>query len=199
MTFASGLRSILRQDPDVIMVGEIRDAETAQIAIQAAMTGHKVLSTVHTNDSTGAVSRFVEMGVEPFLVSSTLLVAVAQRLVRRACTHCAETYAPEPEMLETLGLDPGGKYEFIRTEGCPHCNRSGYKGRTGVYEVLEIDRDVKRMILSHKSSDEMKWATMEAGRLTSLRQNAARKVVDRVTTFEEVAAAGLVGSDFSGE
>jgi len=147
MTFASGLRSILRQDPDVIMVGEIRDTETANVAVQAALTGHMVFSTVHTNDAAGAVTRFIEMGVAPFLVSSVMLVIIAQRLVRRVCTHCSEQVIPPPELLEYWGISPDDSIRFMKARGCSHCLDTGYRGRVGLYEILYINDAVRDMIL----------------------------------------------------
>jgi type IV pilus assembly protein PilB len=136
MTFASGLRSILRQDPDVIMVGEIRDSETASIGVQAAQTGHRVLSTVHTNDAAGAITRFIDMGIEPFLVASVLLVSFAQRLVRAVCPYCKEPSQPSQRALGSLGAGEGEDAKFMRGRGCYQCLNSGYKAATGVFEVL---------------------------------------------------------------
>jgi hypothetical protein len=141
MTFASGLRSILRQDPDVIMVGEIRDSETANIAVQAALTGHRVLSTLHTNDAPGAITRFVDMGVEPFLVASVMIVAFAQRLVRTVCPSCKAPYKPPAEALKFWGLDNVQNANFQQGQGCFNCMHTGYKGRSGVYEVMLIPRN----------------------------------------------------------
>ena len=136
MTFASGLRSILRQDPDIVMVGEIRDSETAKISVQAAMTGHLVLSTVHTNDAAGAVTRLLDMEIEPFMVSTVLLAAFAQRLIRKICPHCRESYTPSSQMQKAWGLEQKCGFEFVRGKGCFHCSDTGYKGRTGVFETL---------------------------------------------------------------
>ncbi len=187
MTFASGLRAILRQDPDVIMVGEIRDVETATIAVESAMTGHKLLSTLHTNDSPGAITRFQEMGIEPFLISSTLLVAVAQRLLRRLCEECLEPIPASKEALRVLGLpEPFPKnLRLFKAKGCPTCGKTGYQGRIGVYEVLEINDMVRGLILSRASSTEIKQATVEAGHLRTLQADAAAKVLDGITSFEE--------------
>jgi len=152
MTFASGLRSIMRQDPDVIMVGEIRDPETATIAVQAALTGHRVLSTVHTNDAAGAITRFIDMGIQPFLVSSVMLVSIAQRLIRKVCPYCKKPYDPPQEALEYWGLENTGDANFVRGQGCFNCMDTGYKGRTGIYEVLIINEMVQDMILKRKSA-----------------------------------------------
>jgi type IV pilus assembly protein PilB len=192
MTFASGLRSILRQDPDVIMVGEIRDHETANISVQAALTGHRLLSTVHTNDAAGAVTRFVDMGVEPFLISSVLLVSIAQRLVRRICPHCMETYEPDPALLKFWGLDGIRDAEFKRGTGCYHCNNTGFKGRTGVYEILVNDEQVQEMILHRASSQEISRTLQKNGSLRTLKQDASFKVLNGITTLEEATRAVMV-------
>jgi type IV pilus assembly protein PilB len=189
MTFANGLRSIMRQDPDVIMVGEIRDGETAGIAVQSALTGHRVLSTVHTNDAAGAITRFIDMGIEPFLVSSVMLVTIAQRLVRRICPYCTRPYSPPKEALSQWGLDKVQGANFMKGTGCFNCMDKGYKGRTGLYEVLLIDEFVQDMILKHASSQAITRAARESGRLTTLRDDAARKVVEGVTTLDEAASA----------
>ncbi len=186
MTFASGLRSILRQDPDVIMVGEIRDAETANVAVEASLTGHRVFSTLHTNDAAGAVTRFVEMGVEPYLVASTLLAAVAQRLVRRICADCAESYEPNPEHVKALGARlKQGETRFHRGRGCAQCGDSGYKGRLGIYEVLRVDARVQDLILRNASSVEIARDAVARGSLRTLKMDAAVKVLSGKTTYEE--------------
>ena len=189
MTFASGLRSILRQDPDVIMVGEIRDAETATIAVQAAMTGHRVLSTVHTNDAAGAIARFLDMGIEHFLVSSVMLVSFAQRLVRKICDYCVEPYKPPLDALAAWGLDRVEGANFQRGRGCFNCLDTGFKGRMGVYEVLVIDEMVQEMILKRSSAQEISRAAQRAGTLRTLKEDAAGKVLEGMTTLEEAASA----------
>ncbi len=189
MTFASGLRSIMRQDPDVIMVGEIRDPETASIAVQSAMTGHRVLSTVHTNDASGAITRFIDMGIEPFLVSSVMLVSVAQRLVRKVCSYCKKPYEPPKAALEYWGLDRVEGANFMQGTGCFNCMDKGFKGRTGIYEVLIIDEMVQTMILNRKSAQEITRAAQQAGKLTTLKEDAAAKVLAGETTLEEAASA----------
>lgn len=191
MTFAGGLRSILRQDPDVIMVGEIRDPETAAISVQAAQTGHRVLSTVHTNDAAGAISRFVDMGIEPFLVSSVLLVSFAQRLVRTVCPYCKESYEPSEKALASLGIDPkdAQNANFQRGRGCYQCKNTGYKGRTGIFEVLVNDETVQEMILRRAPSQDIARAAVEAGNLRTLQKDAAQKVLKGVTTLEEALAS----------
>jgi type IV pilus assembly protein PilB len=192
MTFASGLRSILRQDPDVIMVGEIRDAETASIGVQAALTGHRVLSTLHTNDAAGAMTRLMDMGIEPFLVSSVMLVSFAQRLVRKVCPHCRMPHQPSPEALRYWRLSETDTSGFVIGQGCFNCMNSGYKGRTGVYEVLVIDDMVQDMILKRNSAHEINRAAIEAGNLTTLRDNALEKVIQGITSLEEAASAVLM-------
>ncbi|UCH19610.1 MAG: Flp pilus assembly complex ATPase component TadA [Deltaproteobacteria bacterium] len=192
MTFADGLRSILRQDPDVIMVGEIRDTETATIAVQAALTGHRVLSTLHTNDAAGAITRFIDMGIEPFLVSSVMLVSFAQRLVRTICPSCIEPYQPPPEALDYWGLQEVENSNFMHGKGCFNCMNTGYKGRTGVYEVLIIDEMIQNMVLKKNSAQEIGQAAQQNGNFTTLKEDAADKVVRGITTLEEAASAVLV-------
>jgi type IV pilus assembly protein PilB len=189
MTFAGGLRSILRQDPDVIMVGEIRDSETANIAVQAALTGHRVLSTLHTNDSPGAITRFIDMGVEPFLVASVMIVSFAQRLVRKVCPSCKTAYRPPSEALKFWRLDQVKNVNFQQGRGCFNCMHTGFKGRTGVYEVLIIDDIVQNLILKRKSAYEIARAAKEAGNFTTLKENAAEKVIRGITSLEEAASA----------
>jgi len=192
MTFASGLRAIMRQDPDVIMVGEIRDTETASIAVQSALTGHRVLSTVHTNDAAGAITRFVDMGIEPFLVSSVMMVSIAQRLVRRVCDYCKKPYQPPEEALTFWKLDNAEEAEFVHGSGCFNCMDKGFKGRTGVYEVLPITEMVQDMILARSSAQEITRSAQKSGLLTTLRDDAAAKVLTGITTLEEAASAIMV-------
>jgi type IV pilus assembly protein PilB len=189
MTFAGGLRSILRQDPDVIMVGEIRDAETASIGVQAAMTGHRVLSTIHTNDAAGAVTRLVDMGLEPFLVASVLLVSFAQRLVRTVCPYCKESYQPPEKALEQFGLLESVGAHFQHGKGCFNCMNSGYKGRIGVFEILLIDEMVQDMVLRKQPAQEITRAAQQSGKLRTLKDDAAQKVLQGITTLEEAASA----------
>jgi type IV pilus assembly protein PilB len=187
ITFATGLRTLVRQDPDVILVGEIRDGETARIAVEAALTGHLVLSTIHSNDAASAITRLIDMGVEPFLVSSALVAALAQRLVRVICPRCAARYAPSPLHLETLGcqdLAERDDFDFRRGVGCDHCSRSGYKGRTGVYELLEVTEEIQRLIVARASSRDIRSAALTTNR--SLRDDAVMKIRDGITTVEEV-------------
>ena len=190
LTFAAGLRSFLRQDPDVIMVGEIRDRETAEIAIQASLTGHLVFSTVHTNDAASAITRLVDMGVEPFLVASSLTSVMAQRLVRRVCRECREAYQPTAEELKEVGLTPeavarAGNPPIYRAKGCEVCGRNGYRGRTGIYEMLMVDDDIRQLALKNTDSSTIKRAGMKKGMRTLL-DDGARKVLAGETTLAEV-------------
>ncbi len=192
MTFASGLRSILRQDPDVIMVGEIRDSETAGIAVQAALTGHMVLSTVHTNDAAGAITRFVDMGIEPFMIASVMLVSIAQRLVRRICPNCREPYRPDPEILKFWGFEETKETVFFKPKGCIQCKNTGYKGRAGIYEVLHVDDSVREMIINGSSAGQITRVCMESGMLTTLKQDAALKVEEGIISIEEATSAVMM-------
>ena len=194
MTFASGLRSILRQDPDIIMVGEIRDPETAAIAVQAAQTGHRVLSTVHTNDAAGAISRFIDMDVEPFLISSVLLASFAQRLVRTICPYCKERYRPLKEALAAVGIngEDAEKGNFMRGRGCNQCMNTGFKGRTGVFEVLINDEMIQRMILEKRSAQEITREAKRAGLMQTLQDDAKSRVMQGITTLEEAATAVMM-------
>jgi general secretion pathway protein E len=188
LTFASGLRSILRQDPDVIMVGEIRDGETAEIAIQAALTGHLVFSTLHTNDSASAVTRLVEMGTEPFLVSSSVLGVMAQRLLRRVCDHCRRVMRPTGEMLAEIGLTAeqvAGRTLYASGAGCDACKQTGYRGRTGIHELLVVDDEVRALIMKNADASAIRRAAADAGMVT-LREDGAAKVLAGETTLEEV-------------
>jgi type IV pilus assembly protein PilB len=187
LTFAAALRSFLRQDPDVIMVGEIRDLETAQIAIQASLTGHLVLSTLHTNDAPGAVTRLVDMGVEPFLIASSLEAVLAQRLVRRICKSCRTAYEPPAALLQQLGIDPVdiGNREFFYGKGCEHCSNSGYKGRMGVYEWLRMSEAVRDLVVARASTLVIKQKALEQG-MRTLRDDGLRSIFDGATSIEEI-------------
>jgi type IV pilus assembly protein PilB len=192
LTFAAALRSFLRQDPNIIMVGEIRDRETAEIAVQAALTGHLVLSTLHTNDSASAFTRLIDMEVEPFLVSSSILGTLAQRLIRKICEKCKESYYPDDETLRNLGLEDkiGKKIQFNRGRGCKLCNSSGYKGRIGIYELLKVSPVIQNLVLKRSSADDMRDAAVKEG-LSTLRTAALEKLVLGLTTPEEVARVTL--------
>ena len=187
LNFGRVLRAFLRQDPDRIMVGETRDLETAQIAIQASLTGHLVFTTLHTNDSAGAVTRLVDMGVEPFLISSSLEAVLAQRLIRRICTSCRTAYEPKEELLTQLGLSPHeiGDKNFYYGTGCDACNHTGYKGRKGIYELLEINDAVRELVNQRAPSIVIKQKAVEMGMIT-LREDGLRSIYDGDTTIEEV-------------
>ncbi|MBW1972219.1 MAG: type II secretion system protein GspE [Deltaproteobacteria bacterium] len=187
LTFASGLRSILRQDPDVIMVGEIRDTETAEIAIQASLTGHLVFSTLHTNDAAGAVTRLLDMGIEPFLVSSSVCGILAQRLVRVLCDNCRIPYNPSKEELTELGLNYRilGEKVFFKSNGCSKCMGTGFKGRTGIFELFVVDDEIQPLIMQKADSNILKKVAIKNG-MTTLKQDGAEKVIQGITTVEEV-------------
>jgi len=184
MTFARGLRAILRQDPDVVMVGEIRDLETAQIAVQASLTGHLVLSTLHTNTAAGAITRMEDMGVEPFLLSSSLLGVLAQRLVRTLCPHCRESHLPDDEEQSILGLEKGAQTKIYRATGCSECSHKGYRGRTGIHELLLVDDKVRELI--HNGKGEQAIEKLIRNSTPSIRRDGFDKVLDGFTTLEEV-------------
>jgi general secretion pathway protein E len=207
LTFAAGLRSFLRHDPDVIMVGEIRDLETAEIAIQASLTGHLVFSTVHTNDAAGGITRLVDMGVEPFLVASSLSGLLAQRLVRKLCTECREIYEPSYDEIRNLGLEPEAFYSGAipphplsdgsgdppppgqafrqKPKGCTACLGTGYSGRIGIYELLMLEENIRNMALKNTDAVSIKRAAVNQG-MRTLRDDGARKVVAGITSISEV-------------
>ena len=186
VTFAAGLKSILRQDPDVILVGEVRDVDTARIAFQSALTGHLVLSTLHATDSAAALHRFLDMGIEAFLVASSVLAVVAQRLVRRICTHCRAPYTPSPEELSFF-TESGGKNKtrFWQGEGCNYCAGTGYEGRIGVYELMRITPEIKRLVVGWATQDDIARLAVSQG-MSTLRQEGIRLVAQDVTTIAEV-------------
>jgi general secretion pathway protein E len=184
VTFAGGLRSILRQDPDIIMVGEIRDRETAEIAIHAALTGHLVFSTLHTNNAAGAVSRLIDMGIEPFLIASSAIGILAQRLVRKICERCRKSYHASADLLRSLGMPPG-LVTFYRGEGCQTCNNTGYQGRVGLFELLEINDAVRGHITAKAPSSAIQSAAARGG-FKTIRQEGLREAVAGITTVEEV-------------
>lgn len=185
LTFASGLRAFLRQDPDVIMVGEIRDRETAEIAIQASLTGHLVFSTIHTNDAPGAVTRLVDMQVEPFLVASSLLAVLAQRLVRTICPYCRESYVPQEEELKEIGLSLKEAPKVYRGRGCEHCQQTGYRGRIGIFELMTINDEVRAAIMNNSDASTIKNIARDHG-MRTLREDGSLKVVAGLTTVQEV-------------
>ncbi|MGA2914530.1 MAG: GspE/PulE family protein [Sedimentisphaerales bacterium] len=184
-TFAGALRSIFRQDPDIIMIGEIRDLETAEIAVQAALTGHLVLSTLHTNDAVTAVTRLRELGIPSFLISSCVVMAVAQRLVRKICPDCKEPYQPDEKILKLLGIDEAPAGGFIHGKGCHYCYETGFRGREAVFEILKIDNDIQNAVLADKSALEIKKMAVEKGMKTLL-DSALLKVSQGKTSVEEV-------------
>ena len=189
MTFANGLRAILRQDPDIIAVGEIRDGETAEIAMRAAITGHVVLSTVHTNDAVGTIERLIDIGVEPYLVASALRGVISQRLVRRLCPHCKEAYQPSAEELQDLGIADGAGMQFYRSKGCPKCFDTGYHGRIAVFEFLPVDRAIRTMISDGSARAQIEAYLKDAAQKTgfiSLRDNGLRLLTEGVTSVEEL-------------
>ncbi|MCX7634729.1 MAG: type II secretion system ATPase GspE [Syntrophales bacterium] len=187
LTFAQGLRSIVRQDPDVILVGEIRDQETAEIAIQSSLTGHLVFSTLHTNDAASAVTRIIDMGIEPFLVTSSVIAIIAQRLVRVLCPKCKAPYRPDGESLRNLGLDPAAVegLTIYEKRGCQSCMHTGYRGRTGIFEIMVLDEPLKRLILKTSDSNQISELALERG-MVSLLRDGANKVLKGITTIEEV-------------
>ena len=186
VTFVNALRHILRQDPDVVMVGEVRDAETARMAIQSSLTGHLVFSTLHTNDSAGAISRLLDLGVEPYLVSSSLIAIMAQRLLRKVCPDCKKEYKPAPHELRELGLgDSSSQTIFYIGAGCDKCFQTGYRGRTGIYELMLVNEEIQNLIYQRATAGAIKKFALDAG-LQTLRMDGARKVLAGITTISEV-------------
>ena len=188
LDFASGLRALLRHDPDIIMVGEIRDGETAEIAIHSALTGHLVLSTLHTNSAAGAFPRFIDMGAQDFLIASTVNIVIAQRLVRKICTNCIVKFEPDEVFVNRLSKELKvdlSKQKFYRGKGCEKCNHKGYKGRIGIYEVIEVTDEVRKLITSKATSEEIQKQATSQGMVTML-QDGINKVSSGMTTIEEV-------------
>jgi type IV pilus assembly protein PilB len=185
LDFASALRSILRQDPDIVMIGEIRDNETADIAVKAALTGHQVLSTLHTNDAAGAITRLDDMGIEPFLISSSIIMTCAQRLVRRVCTNCREEFMPEPEMLERLGIASDAEAVFYHGAGCGRCKNRGYLGRLAIIEALPVTEAIRRLVIKRASAAVIKNQAVSEG-MKTLRMAGIDKALEGATTLEEV-------------
>jgi type IV pilus assembly protein PilB len=187
LDFSRALRAFLRQDPDKIMVGEIRDLETAQIAVQASLTGHVVLSTLHTNDASGAVTRLIDMGLEPFLISASLEAVLAQRLVRRICTSCRTAYEPSQQIIDTLNVDPLeiADKDFYYGEGCPDCSQTGYRGRVGLFEMITVTDSIRELINSRAPTLAIKHKALEQG-MRSLRADGLRAIFDGNSTIEEV-------------
>ena len=189
MTFAKGLRAILRQDPDVVMVGEIRDFETADIAVQASLTGHLVLSTLHTNTAIGAVTRLANMGVQPYLLSNSLAGLIAQRLVRTLCTHCKEPHVPDDYERQFLKLEPGDDSPIYRAKGCRECAFEGYRGRVGIYEVILVDETLGEKI--HTGASEVEMERIARHQSPSIRTDGRRKVLEGLTTMDEILRVTL--------
>ena len=196
LTFASVLRSILRQDPNVIMVGEIRDTETADIAVRAAMTGHMVLSSLHTNSAPGALTRLMDMGVEPFVIASAVRGVVAQRLVRLICIECKEAYSPEPESTERvfLNVSPEAPIKLFRGTGCKMCGFTGYKGRTGIYEVMAMSPKLRSMVNKSVTDEELVRVARDEG-MTSMREDGVNKIYAGLTTVQEVVRVSFAGDE----
>jgi type IV pilus assembly protein PilB len=195
LTFASALRSILRSDPDVVMVGEVRDGETAKMAIEAALTGHFVLSTLHTNDAPGALTRLNEMGVEPFLVGAAVTGVLAQRLARKLCTHCCEMYTPSVDELIRARVSPdvaaaSDGMAFYRKRGCPRCNQSGYKGRVGVYQLLTMSEQLESLAVQKASREDLERAALSEG-MRTLWDDGLAKVAAGLTSVEELARVSI--------
>jgi type II secretion system protein E len=199
LTFASGLRHILRQDPDIIMVGEVRDLETAEIAIRAALTGHLVFSTLHTNDAPGAITRLIDMGIEPFLVSSSVEALMAQRLIRTLCKSCKEEYKPDPEFLREVGfpMEDIGRVKFYRGRGCEDCRFTGFKGRSAIYEILVMSEALRPLIIERASSAAIKHLACTHG-MRTLRDDGWEKVKQGITTVEEVARVTQEDEELTG-
>jgi general secretion pathway protein E/type IV pilus assembly protein PilB len=196
LTFAAALRAMLRQAPNVIMLGEIRDMETASIAINASLTGHLVFSTLHTNDAPGAVTRLIDIGVKPFLVASSVRALMAQRLVRKVCKRCGAPYQPIESELATLGLDPGkvSGATFMRGKGCNDCNKTSYRGRFGIFEIFVIDDEARKLIYDRVPTSILRARAREMG-MRTLREDGARKVMAGLTTADEVIRATVGDAD----
>ena len=189
INFATGLRSILRQDPDIIMIGEIRDLETSQIAMQAALTGHLVLSTLHTNDAPEAISRLVDIGVEPYLISSSIIGVLAQRLIRTVCPDCKTSYQVDPNVMKDLGEEVATSKEpltLYQGKGCKHCKQSGYWGRSGIYELLLVNEEIKKLISERASTQVIRDVAKKTAGLVPLRADGLRKVLKGITTLDEI-------------
>lgn len=185
LTFASALRSILRQDPDVIMIGEIRDAETAEIAVKASITGHLVVSTLHTNDAASSITRLADMGVEPFLIGASVVGVIAQRLVRKLCPRCKERVIASPEDKQILGKNLADEVHIYKAKGCHQCNETGYSGRLGVYEIMPVDHDIRMIINRRGSADDIREVALKNG-LKTIRANSIRLVLNGTTTIDEM-------------
>jgi len=190
LSFANCLRSVVRQDPDVILIGEIRDRETAEIAIHSALTGHLVFSTLHTNDAAGAVSRLLEMGVEDYLISSSLIGILAQRLIRIICPHCRESFFPGHDVIAELGIESAADITLIRGRGCERCSLTGFFGRTGIYEMLIVNEDIRHLILNRSDAATIKKKAIDLG-MRTLREDGWQKVKNGLTTVAEVLRVSM--------
>jgi type II secretory ATPase GspE/PulE/Tfp pilus assembly ATPase PilB-like protein len=193
LTFAAALRSILRQDPDIVMIGETRDAETAQIAIQAALTGHLVLSTLHTNSAPASITRLLDMGVEPYLIASSVVLVIAQRLVRRLCENCKKPYKPSEDLLKSLGLTvkEAEKILFYTNVGCEQCNNTGYKGRMAIFEMMRMTPDIGKLTMERADTSRIRKQATTDG-MVLLIQDGIRKIKEGVTTIEEVLSVATI-------
>jgi type IV pilus assembly protein PilB len=196
LSFSEALRSVLRQDPDVVLVGEIRDPETAELAVSAALTGHLVLSTLHTNDAPGAVSRLINLGVQPFMVASALLGCVAQRLMRTCCPKCKTSYTPEPEELEEMSVSPGANLQLCRSEGCSGCYHTGYLGRRAIYEILPVSQAIRKLITEGQGDDAIREQALAEG-MRTLREAGLEVAVHGGSTFEELKRVVDVKAEYS--
>lgn len=188
LTFATGLRSILRQDPDVILVGEMRDMETAELAIRSALTGHLVFSTLHTNDAASSLPRLIDMGIEPFLIASTIDTIIAQRLIRVLCGKCKEAYSPARDLTERMGIEISNDAVFFRAKGCQECNDTGYRGRTVIYEILKMNETLRKLVLLKEGSDRLSDSAKKSG-MQDMLKNGIKKVISGTTSLEEILSA----------
>jgi type II secretory ATPase GspE/PulE/Tfp pilus assembly ATPase PilB-like protein len=196
LTFAAALRSILRQDPDIVMIGETRDQETAQIAVQAALTGHLVLSTLHTNSAPASITRLIDMGVEPFLIASSVVMVIAQRLVRKLCTHCKKEYRPSVELLEKIGVSAkeAKTITFYEQVGCDECNNTGYRGRIAIFEVMEMTPSIAKLTMERSETGIIRDQAIKNG-MIPLIKDGIRRIKDGLTTIEEVLAVATTERD----
>ncbi len=195
LTFAAGLRSILRQDPDIVMIGEMRDGETAEIAVRAAITGHLVLSTIHTNDAASSIMRLVDMGIEPYLAATALGGIIAQRLVRTICPNCTESYEASNYEKEVLEVDRNKQLTLYKGKGCSQCHHTGYHGRIGVYEMMEITKEHRELIMNRASAEELKQLSIEKNNIQTIRKSCAQLVISGVTTFDELVKTAFLNEE----
>ena len=193
LTFAEALRSILRQDPDIVLIGEIRDLETAQIAMQASLTGHLVLSTIHTNSAPATITRLIDMNIEPYLIASTLACVVSQRLIRRLCDHCKVQITPDPNKLKRLGISAveAKTIKFYEPKGCDNCLKTGYRGRLAIFEMMPIEDEIAKLIVQRADAKIIRQKALEMG-MTLLVTDGVRRIKEGVTTMEEVISVAFV-------